>query len=71
MILPHQYTGENSPRPWSRALRWWCPAGKLIALPDHNYILGGRGDRVVVADLERNAVYAALLEQAPVKDAQP
>ncbi len=34
---------------------------KEFALPDHNYILGGRGPRVVVADLERDAVYAAEL----------
>ena len=34
-------------------------SGKSISLPNHNYILGGRGNRVVVADLERNAIYAA------------
>ena len=36
-------------------------SGALARLPEYNYILGGRGNRVVVADLERNAVYAAAM----------
>jgi len=35
--------------------------GTLYRLPDHNYILGGRGRHVAVADLERGAVYAATI----------
>jgi hypothetical protein len=35
---------------------------KLLPLPDENFILGGRGRRVVVADLERDAIYAAEIE---------
>lgn len=34
----------------------------LLPLPDQNYILGGRGNRVVIADLDRDAVYAAELQ---------
>lgn len=37
---------------------------KMAQLPEYNYIVGGRGQRVVVADLERNAVYAATLNES-------
>ncbi|MCA9269093.1 MAG: hypothetical protein KDA41_11510, partial [Planctomycetales bacterium] len=41
-------------------VRW--SDGFAYALPEYNYILGGRGRHVVVADLERDGVYAATLE---------
>lgn len=34
----------------------------LFHLPSNNYILGGRGRHVVIADLERDAVYPATLD---------
>lgn len=38
------------------------PQRVLLSMPSQNYILGGRGNRVVVADLDRDAVYAAVIE---------
>lgn len=41
---------------------------KAIAMPQHNYLLGGRGRRVVVADLDRDAIYAAEIELPAVEE---
>ena len=71
VVAPRRNIGASAMLGGGKIAMWHPDAGgcsvlyrsqsKLYRLPEHNYILGGRGERVVVADLERNAVYSATL----------
>ncbi len=74
VVAPSRNIGASSTLGEGRIALWHPEAGgcsvldlatrKLFRLPEHNYIIGGRGNRAVIADLERDAIYCATVDLA-------